>query len=102
MKRFWVIGLVSLLALGVVGFSLAHSQWGTSMIGRGHTNWHTPMMEHGDSNGNTHMMGRGWNNNRHRPMMTNDYCMGNWADHGWYGTTESLTETEALTKELEE
>jgi hypothetical protein len=99
MKRFWVIGLVSLLALGVVGFSLAHSQWGSSMLGRGHTNWHNPMMRHGDSNGNKHMMGRGWNNNRHMPMMDADDCWGNRAYHGWHGTTESLTETEILTAE---
>jgi hypothetical protein len=99
MKRFWVIGLVSLLALGVVGFSLAHSQWGSSMLGRGHTNWHTPMMGHRDGNWKTHMLGRGLSTNWHMPMMDANDCWGNRAYHGWHGTTEPLTETEILTEE---
>jgi selenium-binding protein 1 len=41
-------------------------------------NHHMPMMGRG-------MMGSNWNADWHMPMMDG---IGNWSDHGWYGTTE--------------
>ena len=94
MKRFWVIGLVSLIAFGVVGFSIAHSQWGTPMMGMMQRGWNNnsnmPMMEYGYGNWNIPMMGmmgRGWN----MPMMGFNYCMGNWEGNGQYGTMGNWT-----------
>lgn len=107
MKRFWIVGLVSLLALGIVGFGIAHpyfsrSQQNLPMMGSGYANWHMPMMGHEGGNWNTHMMGHGLNTSWHMPMMDADNCWGNWAGHGWHGTTEPLTETENLTAEQAE
>ncbi|HIE26665.1 TPA: hypothetical protein EYP66_05215 [Candidatus Poribacteria bacterium] len=98
MKRFWVIGLVSLLALGVIGFAIAQpyfsrSQWGMpmmGMMGRGYGNWGMPMMG---------MMGRGWHPSWNAPMMGAGGCpmMGGWTGRGLYGTTAPLTEEQATT-----
>lgn len=85
MKRLWVIGLVSLLALGAVGFGIAQpyfsrSQWSMPMMERGYDNWSMPMMG---------MMGRGMMGPGGCPMM------GGWAGRGWYGTTVPLTKEQA-------
>ncbi len=99
MKRLWIIGLVSLLALGVVGFSIAQpyfyrSQRGMAMMGRGYGSCDMRMMG---------MMRRGWSTNtpmvgmmgrgRGCPMMRN------WIDRGSYEATDPLTRTVALTEE---
>ena len=106
MKRFWVIGLVSLLALGVIGFAIAQpyfsrSQWNTPMMG-GYGNWNMPMMGHGYGNWGMQMMGmmgHGQHGNWNTPMMGPGGCpmAGNWAYRGSYGTTIPITEEQATT-----
>lgn len=96
MKRLWIIGLVSLLALGVVGFSIAHpyfygSQRNTPMMGHGYSNWGMPMM------------GRGWNMNWGIPMMgmmgSGYGCpmMGNQINQDLHATMAPIAKEQAVT-----